>query len=348
MEEEITTIIQRKIWTIDTYLTEANELCTKAAQLPKEARESILGFPGEWTEENVRKHLERLKRAIEEPLRYKSRRLLEDQGVSTKGIPEEVFDDSIGVGKIVYLLKELNEFNKRIAEVIRKEMLVGWLRDGTNKAIAGLEDIIKAKRGFQRLLEEDVNESLRDELLRRSIKNPGFISSADDIVLKAKYVAEFGISIKYKEDFDEFKKNLIDSHEKLENLRDEYSIPNEEISKAVKGKSLHDANVLLKDKLNEALEKKRKLLEERRMLLVPLKSIGHEVRTPPQGLYELEKEVENLKKDCLDSLGEEGLRLLSFLVGKEEDFPDEISKESIKRALEILRPLFAKSLREEV
>lgn len=348
MEEEITSIIQRKIWTIDDLLRETNELCPKAAQLPKEAKENIQVFSGEWTEESVRKHLERLKKAIEDPLRYKSRKLLEDQGVSIKSIPEEVFDDFIGIGKVVDLLKVLDEFSKRIAEIlIKKGILLGWLKDGIDKAIVGLEDIIKAKTGFQRLFEEGVNESLRDELLRRSIENPGFISPAEDIILKMKYVAKFGTLKEKKEDFDEFKRNLIAVHQKLVNLQDEYSIPNEEISKSVRGKSLHEANMLLQDKLNKASEKRTKLLEERKMYSVPLQSIGHEVLEPPQGLYELEKEVEHLKRESLDSLGEEGLRLLNFLVGKEENFPDEISKEGIKRALEILRPLFVRSLREE-
>jgi len=79
------------------------------------------------------------------------------------------------------------------------------------------------------------------------------------------------------------------------------------------------------------------------MYSTTLESIGQEVPELPQGLDELEREVKNLREKCLNSLGEEGLRILSFLKG-EGDFPDQISKKGLKATLEILRPLFLKFL----
>lgn len=53
-----------------------------------------------------------------------------------------------------------------------------------------------------------------------------------------------------------------------------------------------------------------------------------------------------MREKCLGHLGELGFKLLKFLRG-EEEFPEDIEVEGIKKALEALRPLFLKSIKEE-
>jgi hypothetical protein len=67
------------------------------------------------------------------------------------------------------------------------------------------------------------------------------------------------------------------------------------------------------------------------------------VEEAPSELPELEKGIKRLESECVDALGEDGLKLLIFLKG-EGDFPQEISIDTVKRSLNILRPLFAKCL----
>jgi chaperonin cofactor prefoldin len=183
-------------------------------------------------------------------------------------------------------------------------------------------------------------------LIKRSITNRGFIASAEDILLKIKFVTECGIVAGYEENFDIFQSNLENASNKLEELQDKYKISRDVLNAMVKGKRLQDVDELLKNKIEECSEKERILLEEWKIYSRTLKSMGHEVPALPQGLRELENGVKKLKKECMSTLGGEGLCILSFLKG-EGDFPDKISIDDIKKVLEILRPIFAKFLKEE-
>jgi hypothetical protein len=160
------------------------------------------------------------------------------------------------------------------------------------------------------------------------------------------FITEFDISVEYGEKFDEFNTILINIHDALGKLQQEYGIQKAEISELVKGKPLQEAHDLLNKKLEDCSVRKRKLLEEWKLYSTTLRSIGCKVPEAPSSIPELEKENERLRNECLNQLGEGGVRFLKFLKG-EEDFPKEISKKDIEKALVILRPLFVKFLKEE-
>lgn len=347
VEEDVINIIQRKLWTVENILPQLKELASNANKLPKEARKGIPPFSGDWSEDNVKRHLEKLRTAVKDPLRYKNRKLLEDIDLQTKGIPEEIFDDSLGVEEVVRLFGELRKCLESVTDIlIKKEILLGWLKEGVVKANEKLKGMLDARTAFQRILESNIRENLRDELIQRAAQNTGFINSAEDIISKVNFISEFEISIEYSEKFDEFSSTLVNVYDELTKLQEDYGIQKGEISESVKGKTLQVAGELLKKKLDDCSQKKSKLLEEWKMYSTSLRSIGGEAPEAPISLHELEKEIERLKSECLSRLGEDGLRLLKYLKG-EEKFPEEISKKAIMKALEILRPLFSKFLREE-
>lgn len=345
-EDDVLDVIQEKIRRVKDFISQANELKTKAKNLPKSAKKNIPEFSGDWSEAGVKKFLEKFKESIINPIRHKNRKLLEDMGIQTKGISEDLFDDSTGIQEIVTLFDKLKEFNRTIPNLlIEKEILIKWLREGLDKSIENLQGILDAKAGFERILNSGINEKIRDELMQRAIVEREFITSAEDIISKLKSITEHGISIEYKESFEVFKTNLENVFQKLETLQDEYNIPKDEISTLLNGKLLQDADNLLDRKLKECSEKKIGLLEEWKIYASTLKSIEHDVVEPPQGLQELEKGVEKLKTECMSTLGENGLSLITFLKG-ERDFPDKISKDDIKRVLVLLRPMFVKFIKE--
>ena len=347
VEEDIINVIQRKVWTVEDILPQAKELAGNANKLPDEARKGFPSFSGDWSEENVKKYLQKLHAAVRDPLRYRNRKHLEDIGVQTKGVPEVIFDDSLGVKDIVGLFDELKEFSESVTDIlIKKQILSAWLREGMDRAKQKLKGILDAKPAFQRILNSTINENLRFELVLRSAENTGFIGSAEDIISKAKFISEFEISVEYTENFEEFINALTSVYDKLTKLQEDYGIQNGELSESSKGKTLQEAYEVLNKKLEDYSLKKSKFLEEWKMYSNTLRSIGCTAPEAPLGLHELEEEIEKLKSECLKRLGEEGLRVLRFLKG-EEDFPEEISKDGIKKALEVLRPLFAKFLREE-
>lgn len=345
MEEDMQNLIQRKIWTAEELLSEARELAGNATKLPRKIRKSIPVFPGEWSENRVKTYLKQLDAAIRDPLRYKNKKILEDSGLITKGIPEEIFDDTTGIEEIVKLIARIKEELNEKVVVLLKKILSKWLKDGTDKSKEKLSEILDKKIALQRISEFEYG-NLRDELLQKSLEDTEFLASAEGLISKARFVDKFGVSVKYNGDFNEFERNLKNVHQKLVNLQEQYQISKKEISNFLKDRTLNDADEFLHDKLEEYSERKRSLLEEWNMYSIALKSIGQEVSEPPQGIHELENDVGILKKKCLESLGEEGLRILKFLRG-EENFPDKISKEGIKKALQLLRPLFVKFLRQE-
>ena len=346
MEEDLEGLIQRKIWTVEEQLLpRARDLADKATKLPRKIRKSIPVFPGEWSDNKVKTYLKQLDAAIRNPLRYKNKKILEDSDLSTKGIPDEIFDDTTGIEEIAQLISRIKkEFNQTVVD-LSKKMLSEWLKDGIDKAKEKLSEILDKKIALQRISEFE-HENLRNELLQKSLKDTVFLASAEDLISKVRFVDKFGVSVKYDGDFNEFESNVNNVHQKLVNLQEQYQISKEEISKVLKDKTVNDADGLLQQKNEEYSERKISLLEEWNMYSIALKSIGQEVIEPPQGIHELEKGVRTLEKKCLESLGEEGLIILKFLRG-EENFPDEISKEGIKKALQLLRPLFVRFLRRE-
>ncbi|MFZ3059107.1 MAG: hypothetical protein WA102_05130 [Candidatus Methanoperedens sp.] len=346
MSDDIIETLQRKIWTVEEITSQANDFIAKANQLPERAKKNIPVFSGDFSEENVKKFSEKIKESIRNPLRHKNKKLFEDIGIQTKGLSEEIFDDSKVIEEISSFFDDINKFNETVARIlIEKEILLIWIREGTDKANEKLQEILDAKAAFQRIYNSGVNEYLRDTLLCKSISNHEFISSAEDILSKIKLVTEYGVSIEDKEDFNEFQITLENLWQKLENLLNEYKIPKDDMVALVNGKKLKDAKELLNDKLSEYSEKKRKLLEEWKMYTATLISIGHEVTEPPQGIQELSDGVEKLNSECMTALGKEGFSILQFLK-YERDFPDDISKGGIKNALEILRPIFVKFLKD--
>ncbi len=346
MEEDVREVIQRKIWTMEELISKVKELTTKAKHLPESAKKNIPVFSDDWSEEGVKKFFEKFKESVRDPLRHKNRKLLEDRGIQTKSVPEEIFDDSTSIQEVVSLFDNLKEFNETITTLlIKEEMLVAWLRKSSGSAKENLQEILDAKVGFERIFNSPVDEKIRVELIRRSLVDRSFIASADDIISKLRLIVEYGISIEYKEPFDDFKNNLENVFQKLKNLQDEYNTPKEEIIALLNGKTLRNAAELLNKKLVDYSEKERRLLEEWNVYSAALKSIGQELPEPPVRFQELEEKVEKLKKECINTLGPEGLNMLRFLKG-DGDFPEKASKGDIKKTLEILRPMFVKFLKE--
>jgi hypothetical protein len=346
MKEDVKDIIQRKIWAADELLSQAERLKSKVNKLSDKTRKNIPVFSGEWSEDNIKRYLEAFGAAIKDPFRYMNRKLLEDVGVQTKGIPETIFDDSGGIKEVVDLFNDLKKSNNNIANILtNKGYLSEWLKEGIDKTKGKLNEILNTKTALQRILENDIDEQLRDELVQRSVANTGFVDSAEDIISKVKFIDEFSIQIHYDGKFDEFSKVVGSVHTMLSKLQNEYGIRREETSELVEGKTLQEVCGILEKKLEDLSVRKTKLLEEWKMYSVTLRSIGHEVMEAPTGLHGLEEEIKKLESECLSALGEPGFKLLRFLRG-EESFP-EISVTDIRNALELLRPVLSKSLKEE-
>ena len=96
MEEDLRNVIQRRLWTVEQILPQAQELARRNSELPEELKKSIPHFSGEWSEDNVKNYIQRLDAAFKDPIRHKNRKLLEEIGLLTEGISAEILDNSLG------------------------------------------------------------------------------------------------------------------------------------------------------------------------------------------------------------------------------------------------------------
>lgn len=267
--------------------------------------------------------------------------MIEDCGVKVKGISEDIFDDSESIEEIAKNLKKIDE--KITMLIIEKEIINSWLREG---ARATLKNIMDAKVAFQRIMESDTEQSLKDELLIKCVQQRDFIGQAEKIISQIKLVKGYGIDVRYEGNLEALQIRLSGATAKIEEMEKEYKVTQSEVIAALGGKAFSEADETLKKKIEEYSRKKTKLQEEYRMYSSTLKSLGYDIQDEPEGVRNLAEMVEKLKQESIKALGDEGFSILQFIKG-EGEFPEQISQESMKKTLEILRPLFLKVLKEE-
>lgn len=345
--EDMIKAIEKKIWTVENFLPRLNEIKDDAKRLLPKERKRIPVYSGDWSQESVRKYLKEIDTAVKDPIRHKNKRKLEEIDVKTEGIPDDVFEDTLGIDEIVKLCEEIKKIDEIINKILISEtLLTSWIEEGTNTTREKLEEILDAKPMFKHVFESEIDEKLKFELLKRSIEDVNFLSDAEDIIHKFTYACDYGLIVKYNEDLKSFAKNLNETHSKMQQIEENYGISKEEIKTLIKDKTPQEADELLGKVDEEYAEKKRKSLEEWKMYSSTLKPLGEEILEPPKGIHELESAVENMRDKCLGYLGEPGFRLFRFLKG-EDNFPEDVGIKEIKKALEVLRPFFIKSLMEE-
>lgn len=345
--EDVINVIQRKIWTVEEILSQLGEIKENAGKLSSKEKERFPRFSNDWSEEGVRKYLKEIEKAVKDPIRYKNKKRLEEIGVKADGIPEDIFEDTLGVDGLLKLFEEIKNINENINEILITEIiLVSWFKEGMDSTREKLEEIVNAKPAFERVLKSGVNEKFKSDLLKRSILDISFLSKAEDVISKFVHLRDYEVILEYESGFEKFCKNLDETWSKIQQIQENYGISKEEIKKPTKGKKLVEVTELLKKMDEKYAEKKRKLLEEWNMYTSTLKSLGEGVSEPPESLRELEKAIKDLRNKCLKYLGESGLKLLRFFKG-EDEFPADAGMEEIKKALETLRPFFLKSFMEE-
>jgi len=347
MVEEITNQVQLKRLAASELSSEAIALSARAKELPKEARMNIPIFSGNWAEDGVRQFMEQFRESIKNPIRHKNREALEKLGLQTKGISEDVFDDSISIQETIGLFGEVEQFDEVVARKLVEEHLVTeWLREGAANTKEKLQEILDAKPAFKRIASASINTNIKNDLLLRSLSDQRFVSQAEDLAGEIEGLQNYGMSIGPDMDFAKFTANLKEVVGKCSVLQSEYDMSDSEITAVVKALDLPEAETTLSRKVTELSEKRDALLEEWNAYAATLRSIGQIVPETPRGIKELAEGVRGLKEECLTTLGEGGLAVLAFLKG-ESDLADNITNEDIRKALRILRPMFRKILSEE-
>ena len=338
--------IRKAAWIAERLADEAEELLDKARDLSAEERRALPKVTGLWKEREIRNYLERLKEALKEPRLFHSRQLLEEVGFSSEGISTNMLDETEEIRKVANFLRELEEIDGTSQVMKDARVLPQWLNEGIPTTVAKLKAIIEAKEGFKRLLNlENVHEEIKEEFVKMAFENPVAIQQAEELDSQIACIGGHGIDVMYhNEGLQSFLEVCKAVYESLTELENTYKLPTQEVERWTAGKSLLEANTLLRSKVEQVKREHAELLRQWRELAQTLQLLGQEVpHLPPQGIPGLKEGVDDLESKCKGNLGESGQELLNFLRGK-FDFPDRLSKSEIREALERLRPFIIKSL----
>ena len=324
MEENLEEKIKRASWKLEEFLEEVKELLNKARKLSPEKREELPQFTGLWKERDVKSYLELLKEAIEKPRIARSRKLLEEIGISSKELPKEILEDAEEIEAVIKLFDKLRgELDKDVNILIENGILARWLKEGGSEAKWKLQSAVDAKAGLIRLLNlESLGDDLKKEFLKKAFEDFRSIEKVEEINSQIYYMKEHEMNVMYRgEDLTEFLEKCEIIYHALKEFEDTYNLAIDEVTGWVRGKSFEEVSVYLKGKRDD-ISREYDELKRRWRNLADI--MGEEV-LQPEGIPNLRKEIEEFEGRFKERLGEPVLRLLNFFRG-EADFPDELPK----------------------
>jgi len=351
MVENITDIIQRKIWTAEEISKKLDDLVEKSKTISPNERKMLPTTIGDWSEDKVKKFIESLERAIINPLRHKNKEKLKKIGIDVTRIPDEIFDDSELIEGILAIFEKINEkTDEAITRIlIETREIENWLINSED-IFQRLQDILDIAPQLKEIVKKDIDEQFKRELIIRALKNTAFMDEAEEVLSNIDYLCSFEILIDYSAKFEELTDDLNRLTEKISNLVSDFGISEEKVREKVRGKSHKDTLNVVEEMQNKYTGEKERLIDDIKIHLSILRSFGDktldESELNEKTLQELRKLLEEIRKKSLEHLDESGMRIFRFLKG-EENFPEDIGLEEVKKSLERLRPIFLKGLKEE-
>lgn len=345
--EDICEVINRKIWTVEQFLSQTGEILEKSKSLSPTRKKEVMVTIADWSEDRVRRHVETVREAVVYPIRHENKRKLDKIGVCIDRLPEDVFDNTEMVNKVLDSFNGIKTIDHQLTDILTNERIIEKLfRDSPDEIEQKLQDILNAKSSLKGIVENGIDVKLRYELLKRSLEDVGFLEEADEILSNIEYLHSFGVLTDYTIEYEEFCQTLNQTSTTTREIIEDYGISRDEIQHKVGGKILSKAHNIMEQLENQYAEKRGKLFNEWRVYATTLKSLGEELPEPRNNLPELQERVNEARKRCLKYLGQRGFRLLKFL-REEDNFPEKIDIAEVKKTLIVLRPMFLKGLSEE-
>ena len=206
--EDICDVINRKIWTVEQFLSQAKEIVEKSRSLSPNKRKGISITVGDWSEDRVKKHIETVREAVINPIRHKNKEKLKNIGVKIQKIPQEIFDYSESINKIATLFEDIKNISNQLTDtLIGEDLIERWLKESYDEVEQKLQNIVDAKSSFKEILGKKINEKFKSELLKRSLDNVSFLEKAEEIISNIEYLKSFGVLLDYTVEFEKFRDN---------------------------------------------------------------------------------------------------------------------------------------------
>ena len=345
MEEGFTDRIRKSVLTAEHLLSEAENLADRSNILSAEERELLPKFKGLWKEKEIRKYLDQLEEALKKPCVYRSRKLLEEVGITSESISSDVLESTEEIKKLVSKLIQLNDISGLLQALEDTRIVSHWLNDDSIVAIEKVDAIVEAKEAFRRLTDLDnLEDTIKSSFIKSAFEDLSSIQQAEELDSRIASLRSYGIDCNATEvDLQPLLELCGQVHQTISDLESLYKATTDEIKASVRGKPLAEAHKVITDKLSKTRQQYSNLEIEWLGLSRTLKSLGYDIPPKPKGIFEMQTSISELENKCQESLGESGQKLLNFLVGK-SGFPEELSGEEIKSALEKLRPFIIKGL----
>lgn len=304
----------------DTMLPQARKLRNRISSLPESERHNMPEFSEDFTQEGLSSYITRLEEWIRNPWRTRSRTMLQQQGISCDGLPGEVLDDSEGTENTASGIKRLEQSANPALPMLRESGLVtSWLRDGHGAVKKRLDAIERAKEGFCRLVAHKVPEEVRTELLLRAVLDTSRLVEAEEIAKKAETLHELGCTISNDASWDETFSRIIKVHNSVTTLSELHETNITSFADASQKNNLAEVLLSLEEQVMKSKIERDGLLDEWRSLSSAAASIQISISSDvsANSIPKLRREVERLREEFRQRLGEEGMELLEFLRGKQ-------------------------------
>lgn len=275
---------------------------------------------------------------------------MKEIGISVERIPDDIFDNTKLIDDILEYFKKINRIDKNIINIlIEEKMIEKWLIENSENIIQKLKDILDIGSRLKDIAKKDADEQFKRQLIIKILRETTFIDDAEDALSNIDYLGRFEVLIDYSVKVEELINELNILSGEISKLVDDFGFLEEEIKEKVKSSSHKDAQNIIEEMQSEYSKEKEGLINDIEMYLSVLRTYGDEtlegLEFNKKSLSELRELLEKIKKKVLGYLDEKGMRIFRFLKG-EEDFPEDISIDDIKRVLECLRPIILKGLQE--
>jgi len=145
-----------------------------------------------------------------------------------------------------------------------------------------------------------------------------------------------GLVMTYGGGPDDFCETCTTIFQDILKLENKYGLSIQEVRSYVEGRHLEDAIEIIREVKNQT----QRQADELKKQLHELASIlgkSREELVEVDNIRELKRKIKEFEGELKRNLGEPGLKLLNFLLGR-EDFPDKLTREELKEALIRLRP----------
>ncbi len=201
MEERFTDKVRKTVLAAENLVSEAESLAERSNVLSAEEKAALPKFKGLWKEKEIRKYLDQLEEALKKPRVYRSRKILEEVGITSEYISSDVLESTEDIRKLGLKLQELNDIPNLLTILEDTKSISHWLNDDMETTADKVDGIVEAREAFRRLMElSNIDDKLKNVLTLEAFEDPSSIQHAEELDLRIASLIDYGIDCQTTEE----------------------------------------------------------------------------------------------------------------------------------------------------